>query len=163
MCKIKPITQEGIPKALERAGRYRFLNEPRESESICLDVLEIAPDNQEALVTLLLALSDQFGSRSGSVSIEDAKYVLPRLDTEFAREYYAGIICERWAKIQLDEIVPGYVIYERIRQAMAHYEKAETLAPAGRDDPILRWNTCVRILERYHDLRPRQTGEPDLL
>ena len=163
MCKIKPITQEGIPKALERAERYRFLNEPREAESVCLDVLEIAPENQEALVTLLLALSDQFGSRSGSVSIEDARYVLPRLDTEFAREYYAGIICERWAKIQLDEIVPGYVIYERIRQAMVHYEKAETLAPAGRDDATLRWNTCVRILDRYSDLRPRQTGEPDLL
>lgn len=163
MCKIKPISPEGIPKALERAERYRFLNEPREAESVCLDVLEIAPDNQEALVTLLLALSDQFGTRSSSISIEDAQYVLPRLETEFAREYYAGIICERWAKTQLDEIVPGYVIYERLRQAMVHYGKAETLAPPGRDDPILRWNTCVRILDRYPDLRPRQIGEPDLL
>ena len=37
-----------------------FDNEPREAESICLDALEREPDNQEALKTLLLALTDQF-------------------------------------------------------------------------------------------------------
>lgn len=160
---IKPISPQGIPKALERAERYRFLNEPREAESVCLDVLEIDPENQEALITLLLALTDQFGTRSSSVSIEDAQYVLPKLEGEFEKTYYSGIICERWAKVQLDEIVPGYVIYERIREAMSYYAEAEKFAPPGRDDPKLRWNTCVRILERYPDLRPRQVGEPDLL
>ena len=47
-------------RALAKAERYRLLNEPGEAESICLDVLEVEPDNQEALVTLLLALTDQF-------------------------------------------------------------------------------------------------------
>ena len=156
MYEVKPIRKEGIPEALRRAERYRLLNEPREAESVCLDVLNLEPENQEALVYLLLALTDQFGSRSSSVSIEDAQYVLPRLEDEFEREFYAGIICERWAKIQLDEIVPGYIIFERIREAMDHYEKADKISPTGRDEAILRWNTCVRILERYPDLHPRE-------
>jgi hypothetical protein len=46
--------------ALEKAERYRLLNEPKGAESICLDVLAIAPDNQKALTTLLLARTDQF-------------------------------------------------------------------------------------------------------
>ena len=33
---------------------------PAEAESICLDALEIEPENHDALVTLLLALTEQF-------------------------------------------------------------------------------------------------------
>ena len=38
-----------MPAALEKALRYRLLNEPVEAESICRDVLEVDPDNQAAL------------------------------------------------------------------------------------------------------------------
>ena len=31
--------------------RYRLLNDPEQAESICLDILEVEPGNQEALVT----------------------------------------------------------------------------------------------------------------
>ncbi|HEU5424726.1 MAG TPA: hypothetical protein VFU72_14370, partial [Nitrolancea sp.] len=58
---LKPITREGIPAALQKAERYRLLNESSAAESICLDVLDIDPTNQEALVSLLLAITDQFG------------------------------------------------------------------------------------------------------
>jgi len=37
------------------------INEPEEAESICLDILEVDADNQEVLVMLLLAITDQFG------------------------------------------------------------------------------------------------------
>ena len=57
---LKPITPEGIPAALEKAERYRLLNDSSAAESICLDVLEIDPSNQKALVSLLLAITDQF-------------------------------------------------------------------------------------------------------
>ena len=40
MFELKPLSQDAIPKALERADRYRLLNEPAEAESICLDILE---------------------------------------------------------------------------------------------------------------------------
>jgi len=59
MFELKLLTKVAVPKALERAERYRFLNEPGEAESICLDVLRVEPDNQKALITLLLALTDQ--------------------------------------------------------------------------------------------------------
>ena len=39
MFELKHITHEAIPHALEKAERYRLLNEPEEAESICLDIL----------------------------------------------------------------------------------------------------------------------------
>ncbi len=63
MSKLKSISKEAIPRALERAERYRPMNEPSVTESICIDILRVEPDNQEALVKLLLALSEQFKER----------------------------------------------------------------------------------------------------
>ena len=60
MPELKRISKDAVPAALEKALRYRLLNEPLESESICRDVLATDSKNQEALVTLLLALTDQF-------------------------------------------------------------------------------------------------------
>ena len=57
---LKPLSPEAVPRALAKAERYRLLNEPGEAESICLDALEADPENQEALVTMVLALTDQF-------------------------------------------------------------------------------------------------------
>jgi len=58
--ELKSLSVEGIPAALERAQRYRLLNEPSQAESICLDILATEPENQPAITLLLLSLSDQF-------------------------------------------------------------------------------------------------------
>ena len=55
MFELERISKDAIPAALEKAMRYRLLNEPLQSECICLDILEVEPQNQQALVTLLLA------------------------------------------------------------------------------------------------------------
>lgn len=154
MFELKPITKEGIPKAIAKAEHYRFLNEPGHAESICRDVLNVDPGNQKAQVELLLALTDQFGKGFG-VGIDSAQHVLSELQGEYERAYYAGIIFERWGKAQLGEGVPGYVVYDRFRQAMTHYEQAVKMSPVGNDDAILRWNTCVRILQRNESIKPR--------
>ena len=60
MFELKHIGPEAIPAALDKAERYRLLNQPDAAESICEDVLAVDPDNQPALITLLLALTDQF-------------------------------------------------------------------------------------------------------
>ena len=60
MIKLKAISKEIIPKALAKAEKYRLLNEPIGAESICLDILEADPDNQDALILLLLARTDKF-------------------------------------------------------------------------------------------------------
>jgi hypothetical protein len=48
----------------------------------------------------------------------------------------------------------GGVVYDLLRQAMESFEIAAELAEPGNDEALLRWNTCVRILERRPDLRP---------
>ena len=147
MFELKPLSREGIPAALEKAMRYRLLNEPGEAESICHDVLRIDPENQQALVILLLALTDRFG-KGYVVGVVQTQEVLPRLRDAYERAYYAGIVCERRAKAHLNQGTPGseFDAYEFLREAMVWYEKAEAIRPAGNDDALLRWNACARII-----------------
>ena len=156
MFQLKSLSNEGIAAALEKAERYRLLNEPREAESICLDVLEIDPENQKALVIMLLSITDQFGRRERDEA-KQARELLPRLHDEYDRLYYAGIIFERQAKTILKRGTPGgvYQAYDWLRNAMDLFEKAESIRPPGNDDALLRWNTCVRTIARYK-LTPRQ-------
>ena len=164
MFDLKPLSHEGVAAAIEKAMRYRLLNEPGEAESICHDVLRVDPGNQQALVILLLALTDRFG-KGYAVGVTQAQEVLPRLRDPYERFYYAGIICERQAKTRLHQGNPGstHEAYEFLREAMAWYEKAEAVRPAGNDDALLRWNACARIIMRNH-LSPRlvDASEPYL-
>ncbi|HKQ07875.1 MAG TPA: hypothetical protein VJ464_22295 [Blastocatellia bacterium] len=145
MFELKTISREAIPHSLEKAERYRLLNEPAEAESICLDILRVEPENQQALVMLLLALTDQFGSRMAE---SRPRELLSRLEGEYQRAYYAGIISERKARAQLHRGLRGaeYAAYDGLREAMSWYEKAEALRPPGNDDAALRWNACARTI-----------------
>jgi hypothetical protein len=147
MFELKRLSKEAIPAALDKALRYRLLNEPAEAESICCDVLSIDPDNQQALVTLLLALTDRF-SEGYAVGVAQAQEVLPRLRDAYERAYYAGIICERQAKARLRQGHPGagYDAYDFLREAMSWFEEAEIHRPPKNDDALLHWNTCARII-----------------
>src|SRR5215831_21238768 len=82
--ELKPITHEGIPAALQKAERYRLLNESSAAESICLDILEIDPTNQQALISLLLSITDQFIEELADGE-RRAREVLPRLSDEYRR------------------------------------------------------------------------------
>jgi len=161
--ELKPITHEGIPSALQKAERYRLLNESSAAESICLDVLEIDPSNQEALVSLLLSITDQFTDEM-SDGVRRAREVVPRLTDEYDRTYYAGIICERHARAQLHRGALGSaeVATEWFREAMRCYERAEEMRPPGNDESILRWNTCARMLSRHEHVRSFSEYEPAL-
>jgi tetratricopeptide (TPR) repeat protein len=154
--ELKPISKAGIQEALEKAERYRLLAEPSLAESICLDVLQADPENQPALVMLLLALTDQFGHGHGH-GPNKAREILARLKGEYEKHYYSGIIWERLANAQLRKASPNaaFTAYDAFRQAMDCYEKAIGLRPPANDDAILRWNTCARILMRNPNLRPR--------
>ena len=152
----KRISPSGVPAALHKAERYRLLNDSSAAESICRDIVEVDPENQQALIVLLLAITDQFADDLGD-SVRRAREVLPRLRDEYKRLYYAGIICERRAKAQRRQSIPasGSMAYESFREAMDWYEKAEATRPAGNDESILRWNTCARLLASDDHLRPR--------
>ena len=158
---LRPISRASVPAALQKAERYRIINDPTSAESICLDVLEVDAHNQEALVTLLLAITDQMGP-GPIAAAHRAQALLPRLDDEYKRAYYAGIICERCAKAQIGagSYRTGEMAYHWLIEAMAFFEKAEALRPAGDDAAILRWNTCARLLARDASLAPREADEP---
>jgi hypothetical protein len=155
MFELKRLSEDAIPAALEKALRYRLLNEPAEAESICQDVLSVDPKNQEALVLLLLALTDTFTEGHGA-GARQAQEVLSRLEDAYERAYYAGIICERQAKARLLQSHPGagHDAYEFLSEAMEWFEKAETLRPPNNDDALLRWNTCARMM-KANRLTPR--------
>ena len=164
MFELKPISTDAIPAALEKAERYRLLNEPVGAESICLDVLEVEPGNQQALTSLVLALTDQFPSRMNE-AFTAARELIPRLESEYHRHYYSGILFERRARARWQQGGPGsgFVVYDWIRQAMELYDKAAEVRPAGEDAAILRWNTCVRVLERHPEIRPEHEEEGHFL
>jgi hypothetical protein len=161
--ELKPINRDAIPGALQKAERYRLLNESSAAESICLDVLEVQADNQEALVALLLSITDQFVDEM-SQGVHRAREVLPRIRDEYERAYYAGIICERRARAQLHRGGPGAsdVASGWFHEAMEWYERAERLRPGSDDEAILRWNTCVRMLGVHESARVDRDYEPAL-
>ena len=163
MFELKSLGPDSIAAALQKVERYRLLNEPAEAESICLDVLRVDPGNQQALVMLLLALTDQF-DRGSAVGVNQAREILPALTSQYERAYYAGIISERRAKALVHQALPGSasVAYDSLREAMMHYERAETMRPPHDDSALLRWNTCARILMRSQHLTPGSEERLDL-
>jgi len=156
MYEKKRLSKDAVAAALQKAERYRLLNEPTEAESICRDVLEADPGNAEARVILLLSLTDQFAHGSAQDAAL-ARTVLGEMTDPYQRAYYGGIICERWGKAVFQrqgpesaEAAHGWLI-----EAMKLYETAEGLRRPGDDDAILRWNACARMIERHRELQTR--------
>ena len=157
--ELKSISVQSIPEALAKVERYRLLNEPVLAESICLDILAIVPDHQQALISLLLARTDQFHSNAQP---KGAQEVLARIKGEYEQAYYAGVIWERLGNARIRHGDPGArtSAYHALRDAMSHYEKAMNFAPPGNDDAILRWNTCARMIMQNPDIQPLSENDP---
>jgi hypothetical protein len=160
MFEMKTLSPEAIPAALQKALRYRMLNEPEQAASICEDVLRVDPDYQEAVAMLILSLTDGFGGPR-PVPTRMAQELLPRLRDAYEREYYAGIIWERAAIARLRSNVArsGTDAYVCFREAMRCFERAEELRPPANDDAILRWNSCARMIMNQADVVPVEEME----
>ena len=164
MDQFKPLAKIAIPLAIEKAKHYRLLNEASAAESICRDILRIEPDNQEVLVILILAMCDQFGS-GYRVAPGHVLEIIGRLKNEYERIYYTGISHERRGMASLRSGSPGagFMAYDFFYDALEWYEKAEKLAPEHNNDPVLRWNTCTRLIERNRlEPMPKEEREPFL-
>ena len=160
---LKTLSPEAVARAVAKAERYRLLNEPAEAASICLDALAIEPDNHDALVNLLLALTEQFEEHLPG-AVTEALQVVNQMSDPYEHAYYSGIVWERRAKVQLHRggLGLGPQVYGFLREAMTWYERAEAMRPAGNDDPLLRWNTCARLIMRDQRVAPitEERGEP---
>ncbi len=151
--QLMPVSPEGIPGALSKAETYRFLNEPWQAESICRDVLAIDPTNQTALILLVLSLTDQF---EYGVNAKEVLQIAVSLTNDYHRAYYSGIIHERQAIAEFRRHPDwrsrrqAHILFQN---AMESYRQARAIQPPGNDDAALRWNACVRFLERNWGLQ----------
>ena len=165
MIELKTLNVEALSAALEMAKRYRLLNEPDEAESICLDILEVEPDNQEALILLLLARTDKFFISGLDPAFENARKVVEKLDTAYCKAYYTGIIFERRAKFHLRKGAPGSgtVAYEWYVKSLNEFGKALDGCDPDNQDAVLRWNSCARFINNHPDLKPDDAAQVNML
>ena len=164
MFELKTLSKEAIPHSLERVERYRLLNKPSVSVSICHDILYVDSENQEALIGLILALTDQF-AQAASEGMKKVLALIPRLNEEYDRAYYTGIIFERQAKARINRAYPGsgFDAFDLLHEAMDWFEKADRMHPKGNEDAILQWNSSARlIMEQNLKPRPKDDHEHPL-
>lgn len=153
---FKSISRDCVADALRKAERYRLLGEPDEAESVCLDILQADPGNQEAVVDLILAVSDQFGGERHP-RLDLAHGYVSQLTDEYQRRYYTGVVLEREAGAYLCRGTPPVLAFLRYCEAMDQFEAAEAIRPPGNDSAILRWNACLRAIRR-RQLKPELGG-----
>jgi hypothetical protein len=145
MFELRPLSKAAIPSALAKAERYRLLNEGGQAESICLDVLAVEPHNQEALAMMILAITDQFRDEATAAHVGRAELLLPQLRDPYTQAYYGALINERRARAALDA-GRNTMAYEWLLAALHGFDRAARIRPTGNDDPVMRWNACVRAL-----------------
>src|SRR5271156_3017073 len=158
--KLKTISKDGIPEAISKIELYRFLNEPEEAESICQDILAADPDNQLAMRLWGLTLTDQFEGRH-SDRFAEAEKIFRSLRDPYEVSYYTGLMLERRAKAQIRAGVTAHILAGSLHEAMRCFEEAEKIRPPHNDDSVLRWNRCVRLLEKLGHV-PVEERHPSL-
>jgi hypothetical protein len=165
MFTLKSITVEAVPTALAKAQQYRLLNEPSEAESICRDILAVMPEHQEALKTLLLALTDKFAKFGVNPAFEQAREIVARLDTSYCKAYFSGIIFERRAKFHLRQGGPGAgpAAYQWLIKGMDAFNEAMTECDPKNQDAVLRWNSCARILNSNPEVHADEGERVEML
>lgn len=146
MIPLKPLSPAAIPAAIAKAERYRLLNEPEQTESICEDVLRADPANHQAQILLILALTDEF-RRDQPPPFDRVDRLVASLPSEYERLYYGGLVAERRGRALLGrDGMDEASALEWLKRAMATYERAERLRPIDNDETRLRWNACARVL-----------------
>lgn len=152
--ELKSLLHGDMDAALAMAQRCRDVAEPEEAESICLDILASDPGNQQARVLLLLARTDLL-DRGSPAGVALAREALADIDGAYQKAYYEGLICERRARYLLRARgrQSSFVAWDWFGYAMEHFEEAMRLAPE-RIEPILRFNTCIRLLEANRQCVP---------
>jgi hypothetical protein len=154
---FKLISQDSIPDAKKKAERYRLLGEPEEAVSVCLDILQVDPENQDARVDLILAISDQF-PKERRPRVDLAKKVVAELTDEYQRRYYEAVVLEREARAHIALDTPPVLVFLRYCEAMDRFAEAAAIRPVGDDSCIIRWNACVRAI-RSRQLQPGLEAE----
>lgn len=158
--ELKKISEDAIGNAVERAEHYRLLNDPEQAESVCLDVLAVDEDNQQAKRILILALTDRFADKACTSRVKLARQHAKSLTDDYERAFHRGVIHECEGRAYLAKGLRGSFAYECFEEAMELFEEAMDKRAEGQDDAILRWNSCLRTVQTL-GLEPR--GQEDEL
>ncbi|MED5510694.1 MAG: hypothetical protein VX841_10400 [Pseudomonadota bacterium] len=151
---LHDIHPDSIELALDKARQYRSLHEPEIAESICLDILHIESENQKALVLYILALSDQLHHAGKKTQVQAIEQAIQKLQSRYQQHYYTGLLHERRARFMLTQSMARVFAYDYFIEALQFYQKAEKIRPEHNDESILRWNSCIRTIEK-ENLKPR--------
>jgi len=160
--KLHNIHSGAVESALEKAQQYRSLLEPEIAESICLDILKIEPEHQDALVVYILALTDQLSQSEKQSQIKAVQRAIDKLVTDYHRFYYTGLLNERRARVMIKQPMSHSFAYDYFYEALMAYKQAEAIRPENNDETILRWNSCIRTIEK-EKLKPRKDSEDVLV
>jgi hypothetical protein len=165
MIELKTLSRKSIPAALEMARHYRLIGEPDEAESICQDILAVDRDNQDALITLILSLTDRFSGNNMVDAFEKARETVDRLSDQYCKSYYTGIVFERRAKHHFNSGSPGSgrVAHGWYVKALYAFNEALASCDPNNQDAVLRWNSCARFINDHPELIPQDDTEPDML
>lgn len=155
---LHDIRISAVEKALQKAQQYRSLLEPEIAESICLDVLNIDPDNQVVLVVYILALLDQISRAENQSQIKTIERTIEQLTSQYQRYYYTGLLNERRARHLLMQAMSHSFAYDYFIEALRFYQHAIERCPEKNDEAILRWNSCIRTIEK-EKLKPRRDSD----
>lgn len=145
---LHDIHTDSIELALDRARQYRSLLEPEIAESICLDILNIDASHQAALVIYILALSDQISTSGSQSPFQQIETAISQLSSDYKQQYYTGIVHERRARFMLSQPMSRAFSYDYFIKALDCYQHAEKIRPKHNDEASLRWNSCVRTIQR---------------
>jgi tetratricopeptide (TPR) repeat protein len=148
--ELKPLKARDLAAAVTLAKHYRDLNQPEEAESICRDILAADPENEDALRTLGLALTDQFPS-AWMTLFDDACACFAKLRSEYERTYYTAVAWERYAKAQLQAGRAHNAIHA-FEEALGRFEAADRLGSPDDPAPVLHYNRCVRALTTHPEM-----------
>ena len=160
--KLHNIHADAIKKALKKAKQYRSLIEPEIAESICLDILHIDENNQDALVVYILALTDQFHHTEKKMQVKLIQKAIKKLISQYQRYYYTGLLNERRARFLISQPMSHSFAYDYFIEALQNYQRAEQIRPENNDEAILRWNSCIRMIQQ-EKLQPRLDSEDVLV
>jgi tetratricopeptide (TPR) repeat protein len=148
--ELKQLGARNLSAAISLAKHYRDLNQPEEAESICRDVLAVAPDNDDARRILGLALTDLFPAKWMTL-FDEACATFAQLRSEYERVYYTGVAWERYAKAQLEAGRTNNAVHA-FEEAIARFASADGLGSPDDPAPILRYNRCVRALTTHPEI-----------
>ena len=160
--KLKDIRIHAVEEALVKAKQYRSLLEPEIAESICSDVLNIDPENQSVLVIYILALLDQISRTEKQTQIKMIERTIEKLTSQYKRYYYTGLLNEKRARRMITQAMSHSFAYDYFIEALTFYQHAIDRCPEKNDEAILRWNSCIRTIEK-EKLKPRRDSEDVLV